>query len=48
MWKKIAIAVTVILAMYAFVPMVVIDFIGKFAIGWMLMDIINQYVKEEA
>lgn len=48
MWKKIAVAVTLILAIYAFLPMVAIDMLGKFAIGWMLMDIVNYYVKEEA
>lgn len=44
MVKKILIGTTVVLVMYAVLPMTVIDFIGKFAIGWMVMDIVNSII----
>ena len=40
---KIAIGITIILAIYAFIPMVWIDIIGKFALGWMVMDIVDHF-----
>ena len=44
MLTKFLIAATLILVMHAAVPMDVINFIGKFAIGWMLMDIVSTIV----
>ena len=41
MWKKFAVAITLIVAIYAFLPVVAIDVLCKFALGWMLMDIVN-------
>lgn len=41
MWKKFAVTFTLIVVMYAFLPMVAVDMLGKFAIGWMLFDVVN-------
>ena len=41
MWKRIAIAALIILLIYAVLPFTVIDVLGKFALGWMIMDLIN-------
>lgn len=46
MLKKIAIAFTVIAVIFAFIPMDVIEVLGKFAIGWMVMDFANYFMKE--
>ena len=43
MWKRIAIAALIILLIYAVLPFNVIDVLGKFAIGWMIMDLINTF-----
>ena len=43
MWKRIAIAALIILLIYAVLPFTVIDVLGKFAIGWMIMDLINVF-----
>ena len=43
MWKRIAIAVLIILLIYAVLPFNVIDVLGKFALGWMIMDLINKF-----
>ena len=41
MWKRIAVAALIILLIYTVLPLTVIDILGKFALGWMIMDIIN-------
>ena len=43
MWKRIAIAALIILLIYAVLPFIVIDILGKFALGWMIMDLINKF-----
>ena len=43
LWKRIAIAVLIILLIYAVLPFNVIDVLGKFALGWMIMDLINKF-----
>ena len=43
MWKRIAIATLIILLIYAVLPLTAIDILGKFAIGWMIMDLINAF-----
>jgi hypothetical protein len=43
LWKRIAIAVLIILLIYAVLPFTVIDVLGKFALGWMIMDLINKF-----
>ena len=43
LWKKIALAVVVILLIYAVLPINAIDILGKFAIGWMIMDLVNTF-----
>lgn len=43
MWKRISIAVLIILLIYAVLPFTVIDVLGKFALGWMIMDLINKF-----
>ena len=41
MWKKFAVAVILILAIFAFLPMVAVDILSRFALGWMIVDIVN-------
>jgi hypothetical protein len=44
MLKKILVGITVILLVYAFLPFTVIDLLGTFALGWMIMDIVNDFM----
>lgn len=46
MFMRLAIAITIILALYAFIPMVWINILGYFAIGWLVMDIVDHFFKE--
>ena len=46
MYKKILISLAVILLVYAVLPMNVIDFISKFALGWMIVDIVSSFVED--
>lgn len=46
MLKKIAIGLLVILLVYAVLPLDVIDFLGKFALGYMIMDIVDFFFGE--
>ena len=42
--KTLAIGVVVILLIYAVLPMVLIDVLGKFAIGWLVMDLVSHWM----
>lgn len=42
-FKKFAIALAIILAIYAFIPSEAINVLGKFALGWMIMDLITNF-----
>jgi hypothetical protein len=44
MLKKILVGATAILLIYAFLPFAVIDLLGRFALGWMIMDIVNDFM----
>lgn len=44
MLKKIAVGLIIILAIFAFLPMDIIDLIGRFALGWMVMDIVDEFI----
>ena len=46
MLKKLLIGIIVIVLVYALLPMNVIDFMGKFAIGWVIMDIVDKFVED--
>jgi hypothetical protein len=46
MFKTIAIAVLIILLVYAFLPLNVIDYIGKFALGWMIVDMVAVFTEK--
>lgn len=47
MLKKLLVGVAVILLIYAFLPLAVIDILGKIALGWMIMDIVDFFMKED-
>lgn len=42
-WKRIALATVIILLIYAVLPFTVIDVLGKFAIGWLVVDLVNVF-----
>lgn len=44
---RLAIGLTAILALYAFVPKDVLQMIGNFAIGWMIMNIVDYFFGEK-
>jgi hypothetical protein len=46
MFKKLLIGIIVIVLVYTLLPMNVIDFMGKFAIGWVIMDIVDKFVED--
>jgi len=46
LFTKLAIAITIILAIYAFLPLVWIDLLGRFAIGWLVMDVVTLFYKD--
>ena len=43
MWKRLAVGCVAVVVVYAVLPANAIDVLGKFAIGWMLMDIVNTF-----
>jgi hypothetical protein len=47
MLKKILVGITVILLVYAFLPFTVIDVLGRFALGWMIMDLVSYFITED-
>jgi hypothetical protein len=46
MIKKILISLAVIIVIYAFLPTNIIDFISKFALGWMIVDIVTLFIED--
>lgn len=46
MLKKLLVGFTVILAIYAFLPFAAIDILSKIALGWMVMDLTDFFMKE--
>jgi hypothetical protein len=47
MLKTILISFAIILVMYAILPLTVIDIIGRFAIGWLITDLVIFFTKED-
>jgi hypothetical protein len=47
MLKRFLVGLTLILVIFAFFPMDVIDFLGKFALGWMIMDLVSYFITED-
>ena len=43
--KALLISIVIILAIYAFLPTLAIDVLCKFALGWMIHDIVCYNVK---
>ena len=39
--KSLAIGIVVIILIFTLLPMAVIDGLGKFAIGWLVMDLVS-------
>lgn len=44
MLKKIAVGILIILLVYAILPINAIDFLGRFALGYMIMDLVNDFI----
>ena len=42
-WKRVSLGCVAVLLVYAVLPVTAIDILGKFAIGWMIMDLINTF-----
>jgi hypothetical protein len=42
--KTLAVGILVILLIFTLLPMVMIDVIGKFAIGWLVMDLVSYWM----
>jgi hypothetical protein len=44
MLKKLAVGLLIILLIFAVLPLTAIDFLGRFALGYMIMDLVNDFI----
>lgn len=45
-WKRLLLGITIIVLVYAVLPMTAIDILKNFALGWMIMDIVNHFTSK--
>lgn len=45
-WKTLGVGIVIIVALITFLPEDIINLIGRFALGWMIVDIVSPFFKE--